>query len=89
MMLSGTGAPASTLAPERPEIREGALGRDGERLDADAVLRASGQMHLAGRHEGRDPAMHAALDPAELILARRPVAEGRVAMAVDEAGRER
>jgi len=66
---------------------EGALRGDGERLHADHVLGTPGQMHLAGRDHGGDAAVQVAVDPVHLLLARRPVAEHRVDVAVDEAGR--
>ena len=51
-------------------------------------LGAAGQVHLAGRNHGGDAAMHAAVDPAELALTRRPVTEDRVHVAIDQPGRD-
>ena len=78
--------PGQHLHAPRPEGRERALGRQRERLHAGAVARAPGQVHLRGRHHHRDAAVHRALDPAERRLARGPVAEHHVGVAVDEPG---
>ena len=71
-----------------PEVVERALRGDRQRLDADDVLGPAGQMHLAGRDHRRDAAVACRVDPAELVLARRPVAEHRVHVAVDQPGRD-
>ena len=45
----------------------------------------AGQVHLAGRdHRGHAAVACIAVDPAELVLARRPVAEHRMHVAVDQ-----
>jgi hypothetical protein len=67
------------------EVVEGALRGDGQRLQADDVLGPAGQVHLAGGDHGGDAAVHGGVDPADLALARRPVAEHRVHVAVDQA----
>ena len=67
---------------------EGALGRHRQRLEADDVLGPAGQMDLAGRDHRGDAAVEEAVDPVELVLARRPVAEHRMDVAVDQAGRQ-
>ena len=71
------------------EGRKLALRRDRQRLQADDVGRAAGRMHLAGRDHGGDAAMQAGIDPADLVLARRPVAGDGMDVAVDQAGRQR
>ena len=81
--------PGMDLDPAGTEGVEGALRGDRQRLDADDILRPAGQMHLAGRDHGGDAAMEEAVDPVELALARRPVAEDGMDMAVDQAGGER
>ena len=43
-------------------------------------------MHFTGRHHGGDTAVHGGVDPADLVLARCPVAKHRVHMAVYQAG---
>jgi hypothetical protein len=45
-------------------------------------------MHFTGGDHGRDAAMKEAVDPVLLLLARRPVAEHRMHVAVDQAGRD-
>ena len=77
------------LDPARAEVRERALGRDRQRLDPDHVPRPSRQMDLARRDHRRDAAVQEAVDPVQLALAGRPVAEHRVDVAVDQAGGER
>ena len=52
-------------------------------------LRPAGGMHLPGRDHGGDAAVEAALDPADLVLPRRPVAQHRMDVAVDQPGRDR
>lgn len=46
-----------------------------------------GEMHLARADHRRDAAIEKGFDPAELVLARRPVAEDRMHMAVHETRR--
>src|SRR6476469_8589146 len=79
-----TGRAGMDLHATRSEGREGALRGDRHRLDADDVARAAGRVHLAGRDHGGDAAIEARIDPAELVLARRPVAGDGVDVAVDE-----
>ena len=74
------------LDAARAEVVKSALRRDGQRLQADDVLGPAGQVHLAGRDHGGDTAVHGGVDPADLVLARRPVAKHRVHMAVNQAG---
>ncbi len=74
------------LDPEGAEVRVHALRGDRPGLEADDVLGASREVHLAGGHHLRHPAVKIALDPAELILPWRPVSGHRMDMAVDEAG---
>ena len=71
------------------EGTEGALGSNGQRLGADHVPRPTGQVHLAHGDELGDAAVDHGIDPADLVLAGRPVAEHRMGMAVDEARRHR
>ena len=65
------------------------LCRDRQCLEADDVARAARRVHLAGRDHGGDTAIHVGIDPADLVLARRPVARHRMHVAVDEAGSDR
>ena len=86
---SRMGAPACIFTPAGRTfcIR---LGRDdGERLEADDVLRAARQVHLARRDHGGDPAVEARLDEVHRPLARREVAEDGMAVGVDEARNDR
>src|ERR1700733_5307006 len=75
-----------SLTPPRPER---ALRKDRHRLEANDVAGPAGHVHFAGRDHGGDAAMQIAVDPAALILPRRPVAGDGVDMAVDQAGRDR
>ncbi len=68
---------------------ERALRRDRQRLHADDVLRTSWQMHFAGRDHRRHAAIQVRFDPAHLVLARRPVAEDRMHVRIDQARRDR
>ena len=77
------------LDPAGRKGREGALRGDPERHHALRIARASGEVDLAGGDHRRHPAMHRGVDPVELALAGRPVAEHRMDVAVDQPGRER
>ena len=68
------------------ERRETALRGDAERDHALRILRPARQMDLAGGDHRRHAAMHGGIYPAGLVLARRPVAEHRMDMAVDQPG---
>ena len=68
------------------ERRKTALGGNPQRDDAFRILRAAGQVNFAGRNHRGDAAMHGRIDPVGLVLARRPVAEHRMDMAVDQPG---
>ena len=48
-----------------------------------------GRVHFAGGDHSGDSAVHVAVDPAELVLARRPVAGHRMHMAVDQSRHHR
>ena len=69
----------------RTEILEAALRHNRQRLDALRIPGATRQMHFARRNQRRDAAIHPHLDPADLVLARCPIANHRMAMAVDQA----
>ncbi|KAH0432775.1 hypothetical protein KCU90_g5292, partial [Aureobasidium melanogenum] len=60
-----------------------------ERLDAEYVFRTPRQVHFAGGDHGRHATVQIRLDPAHLILPRRPVAEHRMHVGVDQARRDR
>ena len=68
------------------KVVKGALGGDGQGFEAHDVFGPPRQMHFARRDHGGHAAIHGRVDPADLVLARRPVAEHRVHMAVDQAG---
>ncbi len=70
---------------QRPER---ALREDRHRLQADDVARPAGHVHLAGRDHRGDAAVEIAVDPADLVLPRRPVAGDGMNVAVDQAGRD-
>ena len=88
MPCSSTGAPASTFTPAGRALKKARWAVIGQGLQANDVLRPAGQVHLAGRDHRGDAAVQEALDPADLVLPRRPVAEDRVDMAVHQAGRD-
>ena len=71
------------------EILVPALARDRHRLEPDDIPRPAGGVDLAGGDHRGDAAVEARIDPVELALARRVVADHRMDMAVDEAGAER
>ena len=81
---SRIGAPARTFTPAGPQVRVRPLRDDRERLEPDDVLGPPGEMDLARRDRRRDAAVEARLDEVARPLARRPVAEHRVDVAVDE-----
>ena len=70
---------------QRPECP---LRENRHRLQADDVAGAARHMHLARRDHGGDAAMQEAVDPADLVLPRRPVAGDGMHMAVDQARRD-
>ena len=63
------------LDPGGSEVRKGALRRDGQRLEADEILRSAGKMNLARRDQRADATVQRRVDPTELVLPRRPVAD--------------
>ena len=65
---------------------EGALSKDRHGLEPDYIFRAAGGVDFAGGDHGGDSAMQVAVDPADLILPRRPVAGDGMHVAVDQAG---
>ena len=75
------------LDPAGAEIGKGTLRGDGQGLEAHDVFGSAGQMNLSGRNHGGDTPVHGRVDPAQLVLARGPVAKHRVHMAVDQPGR--
>ena len=85
---SRIGAPAWTLTPAGRTLANGANGDDRERLEADDVLGAPGQVDLARRDHRRHAAVELGLDEVGRALARRPVAEHGMDVGVDQA-RER
>ena len=62
------------------------MSRNGERFEPDDILRPAGQVHFASRNHCCDTAVEGRLDPADLILARRPIAKHRMHMAINQAG---
>ena len=72
------------LDPRGPEILVPALRRNRHRLEAHDVLGTARHVHLAGRNQRRDPAVQRAVDPVQLLLARRVIAHDRVHVTVDQ-----
>src|SRR6202035_5079813 len=66
------------------KIVERALRENRHRLDADHVAWPAGHVDLAGGDHRGDAAIEKAVDPADLILPRRPVAGDGMNMAVDQ-----
>ena len=70
---------------QRPER---ALRKNRHRLQPDDVAGTAGHVDLAGGNHGGDAAMEVAVDPADLVLPRRPVAGDGMDVAVDQARRD-
>ena len=64
--------------------RERPLGKNRHGLQPDHIFRTAGSVHFAGGNHAGDSAMQVAVDPANLVLARRPVAGHRMHVAVDQ-----
>ena len=62
---------------------EGALRENRHRFQADDIFGAAGSVDFSGGNHRRDTAVQATVDPAQLILARRPVAADGMHVAVD------
>ena len=77
------------LHAARSERLECALRENRHRFEPDDIFRTPRRVDLARRDHGGDAAVQAAVDPAKLILARRPVTTHRVHVAVDQAWGER
>jgi len=77
------------LHSARTKGMKGALGEDGHCFQANDVFGAAGGVHFSGGDHCSDAAVKVAIDPAELILAGRPVPADGVHVAVYEAGGER
>ncbi len=60
------------------------LGKDGHRFHADHIFRPPRRVHLARGNHRSDSAMQVAVDPANLVLPRRPISGHRMHMAVDQ-----
>ncbi len=67
-----------------PEVVKRTLRRDGEGLQANNVFGPAWQVNFAGRNHGGHTAMHGRINPADLVLARRPVPKHRMYMAVNQ-----
>ena len=65
------------------------MGGDCQRLDPNNILGPAWQVNLTGRDHGGYPTVHTGFDPTQLTLARRPVAEYRMGMGIDQSGRNR
>jgi len=68
---------------------EGALRENRHRLQTHDIFGAARRVNLSrGDHRG-DATVKTAVDPAQLVLAGRPIAADGMHVAVDQAGRER
>src|ERR1019366_3595984 len=76
------------LDPAGTKIIERALLENAHGLDTDHSARPAGHVTLAGEVHGGAAAVEKAVDPADLVLPRRPVAGDGMNMAVDQAGRD-
>src|ERR1700722_13821302 len=74
---------AGTQRPER------ALREDRHRFQPDHIARPAGHVPLTRRDHRGDAAVEKTVDPADLVLPRRPVPGDGMNMAVDQAGRDR
>ena len=81
--------PAMNPYPTRAERRKYSLRKYRHRLDAHHVARPPGCVHLAGRYHRGHSAVEIAVDPAELVLARRPISGHRMHMTVNQSRRQR
>src|SRR6202140_330787 len=70
----------------RTEGIKSALRENGHRLQSDNIFRTARRVHFTSRNHRGDAAVHIAVDPAQLILTRRPVSANGMNVAVDEAG---
>ena len=73
----------------RTKGAESALRKDRHSLEANHVFWSTRGVHLARRDHAGDPAVQIAVDPAELVLTRRPVTGHWMHMAIDQSGGER
>ena len=71
-----------------PKRLEGALRENGHRLQANGIFRAAGRVDFTGGNHRGDATVQAAVDPSELVLARRPIAADGMYVAVDQSGSE-
>ena len=72
-----------------PEILVPTLRGNRHGLEADHILGPPGHMHLARRDQRCHPAVQGAVDPMQLLLSGRVIADDRVNMAVDQSRRQR
>ena len=86
---SMTGAPACTFTPPGRSVQNARCAKIAIALSADDIARPAGHVDFAGRDHRGDAAMQIAVDPADLVLPRRPVAGDGMDMAVDQARRDR
>src|SRR5258708_1942609 len=76
--------PSVDFHASRPKILEGSLRKDRHCLQSDDIFRAAWRMHFSGGDHRGDTTMQTAIDPAELILTRRPIAADGMYVAVDQ-----
>ena len=89
MPCSRTGAPGVDLHASGAKRLEGALRKDRHRLQTDDIFRAAGRVDFSGGNHRGDAAVQTAVDPAQLVLAGRPIAADRMHVAVDQSRSER
>ena len=75
--------------PGRPEIFVPALRGNRHCFEPDNVFRAARRMHLASRDHRCHPTMQTGINPVNLLLARRVIANHRMHMAVNQPRRKR
>ena len=83
-----TGAPACSLTPLTRKLLNARCAKMACAFRPTMSRGRPGLMHLPGRDHRGDAAVQRRVDPAELVLARSPVARDRVDVAVDEARRD-
>src|SRR5579863_3646346 len=70
----------------RTKSRKNALGVYRHRFQPDDVTRAAGRVYFSSRNHRGYSAVQGTVDPAQLVLARRPITSHRMHMTVDKTG---
>src|SRR5579862_6689729 len=87
--LFENGRAGINLDASRTKCLKGTLRENCHRLESDNVFRAARRVNLTSGNHGGDASVKTTVDPAELVLARRPIAAYRMYVAVDQSRSER